>query len=147
MYSGIVFRSGKRFDHYQWNLNGTPIQGANNNTYTPTGRKLYHYQLLKAPVILSQHILTKVYTCLVNTVKSMNVCSAGTPTAITPCILQLYTDSGQGTVQIIAAPVNRTLTMKSCNRNSYLYSQYWNKHRYFLINSVETTRILQIVNR
>ncbi|AYZ10987.1 gliding motility-associated C-terminal domain-containing protein [Chryseobacterium arthrosphaerae] len=110
---GIVLEVESGFDHYQWNLNGNPIPGANSNTYTPTQGGSYTVSITKSTCTPLTTYPYKVYTCLTNTVKTLNICSAGKPVTITPA----FTNSTQipvpGTVQVITSPANGTLTVNS----------------------------------
>lgn len=108
---GIVLAVESGFDHYQWNLNGTPVPGANSNTFTPTQAGNYTVSITKGTCVPLTTYPYKVQKCLVNTVKPLNICSAGIPTTITPTFTSSTQTPVPGTVQIITPPANGTLTL------------------------------------
>ena len=109
---GIILQVDSGFNHYQWNLNGNAIPGANLNTYSPTQGGSYTVSITKENCVYTTYPY-KVYSCLVNTVKPLDICSAGVPVTITPA----FTNSAQipvpNTVQIITPPLNGTLTVNT----------------------------------
>ena len=109
---GIILQVDSGFNNYQWNLNGNPIPGANLNTYSPTQGGSYTVSIIKETCVYTTYPY-KVNSCLVNTVKPLDICSAGVPVTIIPA----FTNSAQipvpNTVQIITPPANGTLTVNS----------------------------------
>lgn len=107
---GIVLQVESGFNHYQWNLNGNPIPGANSHTFSPTQGGNYTVSITKENCVYTTYPY-KVYSCLVNTVKSLNACGAGMPTLITPAFSNSTQIPVPGSVQIIIPPANGTLTI------------------------------------
>jgi gliding motility-associated-like protein len=109
---GIVLQVESGFNHYQWNLNGNPIPGATSNTYSPTQGGNYTVSITKENCVYVTYPY-KVYSCLVNTVKPLNICSTGTPVTITPTFTSSTQTPVPSTVQIITPSANGTLTVNT----------------------------------
>jgi len=107
---GIVLQAESGFAHYQWNLNGNPIPGANANTFSPTQGGNYTVSITNENCVYTTYPY-KVYSCLANTVKPLNACGAGMPTQITPTFSNSTQTPVPGSVQIITPPANGTLTI------------------------------------
>jgi len=107
---GIVLQVESGFTQYQWNLNGNPIPGATSNIFSPTQGGSYTVSIIKENCVYTTYPY-KVYSCLVNTVKPLNICSTGIPVTITPAFTSSTQTPVPNTVQIITPPANGTLTV------------------------------------
>ncbi len=102
---GVVLEVDAGYLTYQWSLNGTPIAGATNNTYTPTIGGNYTCNITAgtcAPVTTPQF---KVFSCLKQTTVNAVACAAVT---LTPTFTSSTQTVVPSTVQIITAPTNGT---------------------------------------
>lgn len=106
---GIILAVDDGYETYQWNLNGTAIQGATSNTYTPTQSGNYTVKVAMGTCPPVTTPVYKVFTCIKQTSSAMNVCSD--KLMITPA----FTSSSQaivpGTVAVSVSPAHGTATV------------------------------------
>ena len=72
---GLVLEVDSEYTSYQWNLNGTPIPGANSYTYTPTVGGVYTCTVKQgtcAPVVTPPY---NAYSCLYHSTMDITACS------------------------------------------------------------------------
>ncbi|MCX8533700.1 T9SS type B sorting domain-containing protein [Chryseobacterium luquanense] len=105
---GIILEVDDSYETYQWYLNGGIITGATSSTFTPAVAGDYTVKVTMGTCPPVTTPIYKVFTCLTNTVKTLNICG-------TKAIIPAFTSSTQtpvpGTVQIITAPTQGTATI------------------------------------
>ncbi|MCD1115850.1 T9SS type B sorting domain-containing protein [Chryseobacterium turcicum] len=105
---GIILEVDDGYDTYQWYLNGVLIPGATTHTYTPLVAGNYTVKVTMGACQSLTTAIFKVFTCLVQTTKNINICG-------TKAIVPVFSNSTQtpvpGTVQIITQPTKGTATL------------------------------------
>lgn len=108
----MVLEVDDSYVSYQWNFNGSPIPGANSNTYTPTQSGNYTVTVsVGGTCPPATTPVYKVFSCMVNTEKTLTACSTNTPVTITPSFTNSVQTPLPGSVKIITPPANGTLTI------------------------------------
>ncbi|KQT19286.1 hypothetical protein ASG31_17890 [Chryseobacterium sp. Leaf404] len=107
---GIVLEVESGYDGYQWFLNGVAITGAVSNTYTPVAAGNYTVTVSMGTCTPLTTPIYKVYTCLKQTVKNLNICGS---TTITPAFTSSTQTPVAGTVSIITQPSHGTATVNT----------------------------------
>lgn len=106
---GIVLEVDDSFETYQWSLNGNPIPGATNNSYTPTQAGNYTVRITVGSCPPAITPVYKVFSCLQQSTKSLIMCEGF------QAIVPEFTNSTQnyvpGTVTIVTPPTNGTASI------------------------------------
>ncbi|MEY8761145.1 gliding motility-associated C-terminal domain-containing protein [Chryseobacterium tongliaoense] len=113
---GIILEVDDSFETYQWFLNGVAIPGATANTYAPliAGNYTVKVTMGTCPPVITP--IYKVFSCLTETVKTLNICASTliTPTftsstqAVVPSTVTIVTQGAHGTA--VVNPANGTIT-------------------------------------
>lgn len=105
---GIILEVNDSYETYQWFRGGVAVTGANSYTYTPTVAGDYTVKVTMGTCPPVTTPIYKVFNCVTNTVKSLNICG-------TKAIPPVFTSSTQtpvpGTVTIVTQPLNGTATV------------------------------------
>ena len=105
---GIILEVNDGYETYQWFRGGVAVTGANSYTYTPTVAGDYTVKVTMGTCPPVTTPIYKVFNCVTNTVKSLNICG-------TKAIPPVFTSSTQtpvpGTVTIVTQPLNGTATV------------------------------------
>ncbi|CAA7194760.1 T9SS type B sorting domain-containing protein [Chryseobacterium potabilaquae] len=114
---GIILELDAGYETYQWYLNGTAINGATNNTYSPTQSGNYTVRVTMGTCPPVTTPIYKVQSCLKETSKSIEACS-------TKIIQPTFTSSTQtpvpNTVVIVAQPTHGTATVNANGTITYV---------------------------
>ncbi|KQS94336.1 gliding motility-associated C-terminal domain-containing protein [Chryseobacterium sp. Leaf394] len=107
---GIILEVDSGYDTYQWYLNGVAVPGATSNTYTPTASGNYTVTVTMGTCPPLTTPIYKVFTCLTQTVKNLNICGS---TTITPTFSSSTQTPVAGSVTIITQPTHGTATVNT----------------------------------
>ncbi|RMZ58160.1 gliding motility-associated C-terminal domain-containing protein [Chryseobacterium nematophagum] len=114
---GIILELDAGYETYQWYLNGTAINGATNNTYSPTQSGNYTVRVTMGTCPPVTTPIYKVQSCLKETSKSIEACS-------TKIIQPTFTSSTQtpaaNTVVIVTQPTHGTATVNANGTITYV---------------------------
>ncbi|ALR31520.1 hypothetical protein ATE47_13775 [Chryseobacterium sp. IHB B 17019] len=106
---GVTLSVEDSYDTYQWQLNGTPIPGANSYAYTPTVAGNYTVKITVGSCPAVTTAVYKVYTCLYQSTQALTVCEGF------KAIIPEFTNSTQSyvpsTVTIVTPPTNGSVTI------------------------------------
>lgn len=105
---GIILEVNDGYDSYQWYLNGVAIPGATSNTYTPTVGGNYTVKVSMGTCLPVTTPIFKVFTCLMQSTQSVNICGAK---VITPAFTNSTQTPVGSTVVIITQPTHGTATI------------------------------------
>ncbi|MFY1048352.1 gliding motility-associated C-terminal domain-containing protein [Chryseobacterium sp. GP-SGM7] len=114
---GIILEVDESFETYQWFLNGVAITGATSYTYSPlvAGNYTVRVTMGTCPAVTTP--IYKVYSCLNQTVKTLEACAKKT---IQPTFTASTQTPVPSTVTIITAPTYGTATVNANGTITYI---------------------------